>query len=147
MKIPFRFRILPAASLALLMCACSSPKTATFGSAHNILSYGVYTTPGVDGDGLAVKLMLNPNNTYTKKRFQGPCLLIENRGEWKSTNEIIEFRLQEIRKRPDCSTEEWNVEKMDKTAERMIRNVSTNSFEMLDQEEQSSAEWQKFVKR
>jgi hypothetical protein len=147
MTTPMHFRILMGACAAAGLLACSSPKTANFGSAQNILSYGVYSSQIADGSGMAVKISLNPNNTYSKKKFQGPCLLTENKGDWKSTNEIIEFHLQETRSRNDCGTEEWQVEKTNKTAERMIRNVTTNSFEILDQEEQTSAEWQKFVKR
>lgn len=145
-KIPVIFGAIGAGVSALLV-ACASPKTATFGSASNILSYGVYSAQGQDPNGLAVKISLNPNNTYSRKKFQGPCLLTENKGEWKSTNETIEFRLQEARSRNDCGTEDWQVEKTDKKTERMIRNVTTNSFELLDQDEQTSAEWQKFVKR
>jgi hypothetical protein len=147
MTAPKKLSILLGACVAALLSGCASPKTANFGSARNILSFGVYSGQGTDGTGMAVKISLNPNNTYSKKRFQGPCLLMENKGDWKSTDEVIQFHLQEIRSRNACDTEDWQVEKLDKTAERMIRNVTTTSFEILDQEDQTSAEWQKFVKR
>ena len=73
-------------------------------------------------------------------------MLVESKGEWKGDEQEIEFRLQEVRIRPDCDTEDWQVEKKDLTSPRMLRNVTTRSFELLDQDENTSAEWQKFVK-
>ena len=70
----------------------------------------------------------------------------ESKGDWKANNEVMEFRLQEVRQRPDCQTEQWTTEKSDKVTERNIRNITPNSFELLDQEESTSAEWVKFVK-
>src|SRR5882672_7744049 len=97
------------AALALLSlfaiagCARKVSRTANFGTPDNVLSYGVYTAATMDS-GLSVKLSLNQNNTYSKKKFQGSCFLIEYKGDWKCDNESIDFRLQEIRHRPDCNT-------------------------------------------
>jgi Ser-tRNA(Ala) deacylase AlaX len=106
----------------------------------------VYTATVLDS-GLSVKLSLNQNNTYSKKKFQGSCFLMEYKGEWKCDNESIDFNLQEIRTRPDCNSENWQVQKAEKSTHRMIRMVTTTSFEVLDQEEATSNEWVKFVKR
>ena len=127
-------------------CARSVSRTANFGTPDNVLSYGVYTATTMDS-GLSVKLSLNQNNTYSKKKFQGSCFLIEYKGDWKCDNESIAFRLQEIRHRPDCNTENWQSEKAEKDTRRLIRMVTTTSFELLDQDDASSDEWVKFVKR
>jgi hypothetical protein len=121
-------------------------KTATFGSGEDMLGYGEYSAQKVDASGHMIRIKLNQNNTYVKKKFLGPCLLVESKGEWEATNEMIEFKLQEIRQRPNCDTEQWQSEKSDKRAERNLRNITPKSFELLDQEENSSAEWVKFVK-
>ena len=137
-----------AAFLFLLLtgCARQPTRTASFGTPDNVLSYGVYTASVLDS-GLSVKLSLNQNNTYSKKKFQGSCFLIEYKGEWSCDNGSIEFHLMEIRHRPGCSTEDWQSEKADKTSRRLIRSVTTMSFDLLDQDDQSSDEWVKFVKR
>jgi hypothetical protein len=132
---------------SLLGCAKHGTKTAKFGTSDEILSAGVYSAQNQDAGGLATKLSLNQNHTYSRKKFQGPCLLMENRGEWKSDHDAIEFHLTEIRKRSDCNTEDWQVEKMDNTLSRMLRNVTPNSFDLLDQEEEVSAQWVRFIKR
>jgi hypothetical protein len=71
---------------------------------------------------------------------------MEYKGGWKCDNEAIDFTLQEIRHRPDCNTEEWQTEKVGKSTRRMLRSVSTNSFEVLDQDDTTSAQWVRFVK-
>ena len=143
----FSFAIAAVFGLASLTgCAKHSTKIATFGSSSELLAYGVYSAQGQDNRGMATKLSLNQNYTYSRKKFQGPCLLIEERGEWKSDQEAINFRLTEIRKRDDCNSEDWRVEKMDTPTSRMLRNVTTNSFDLLDQEDDASAQWIRFLK-
>lgn len=132
--------------LACLGGCAKGGKTATFGSGEDLLGYGEYSAQAMDANGFMARIKLNQNNTYVRKKFKGPCLLSESKGEWKSTNELIEFKLQEIRHRPDCETEAWQTETADKVTEKDIRNITPKSFELLDQEEQSSAEWVKFVK-
>jgi hypothetical protein len=136
-----------AAALAVLAGCARGGKTATFGSGEDLISYGEYSAQDPGTSGQAVRLKLNPNGTYLKRRFQGKCLLSESSGEWSATNESMEFRTREMRRRPDCSTEQWQVEKEVRVAERIIRNITTNSFELLDQDEQSAAEWLRFSKR
>jgi hypothetical protein len=134
---------------ALAFAACggkSASRTANFGTPDNVLSYGVYTASTLDS-GLSTKLSLNQNGTYSKKKFRGSCFVIEYKGEWAWDNDAVDFHLQEIRHRPDCGTEEWQTEKTDKKARRLIRGVTTTSFDLLDQDNQSSDEWVKFVKR
>ncbi|MEO6098162.1 MAG: hypothetical protein ABIW76_21850 [Fibrobacteria bacterium] len=143
--------ILAVGATALLFplpfgCARQATRTANFGTPDNVLSYGVYTAAVLDS-GLSVKLSLNQNGTYSKKKFQGSCFLIEYKGEWSCDNASIEFHLSEIRQRPDCSNEDWRSEKKDRTSRRLIRGVTTTSFDLLDQDVQSSDEWVKFVKR
>jgi hypothetical protein len=130
--------------LALSGCA-KGGKTATFGSSEDTLGYGEYSTRQ-DSAGQMTRIKLNQNNTYVKRKFQGPCLLAESKGEWEATNEMIEFKLQEIRQRPSCGTEQWVTEKSNRRTERNLRNITPKSFELLDQEENSSAQWVKFVK-
>lgn len=143
-----RAALIPAAALLFALAACAKGgKTATFGSGKDLLGYGEYSAQGVNSAGHMTRIKLNQNRTYTKKKFLGPCLLVESSGEWKATNEVIEFRLQEVRQRPSCETEQWQVEKADKVTERDLRNITPQSFELLDQEESSSAEWVKFIKR
>lgn len=140
--------LIAAGGLLLALAGCAKGgKTATFGSGKDLLGYGEYSAQGVNATGHMTRIKLNQNRTYTKKKFLGPCLLAESQGEWKATNEMIEFRLQEIRQRPGCDTEQWQVEKSDKVTERNLRNITPQSFELLDQEESSSAEWVKFIKR
>jgi hypothetical protein len=134
--------VLPA---SMVGCAKAS-KTATFGSGEDLLGYGEYSAQTMDANGFMARIKLNQNNTYVRKKFKGPCLLSESKGEWEATNEMIEFKLQEIKHRPDCETEAWQTEKSEKVTERNIRNITPRSFELLDQEETSSAEWVKFVK-
>lgn len=134
------------ASLSLLWGCARGGKTATFGSGEDLLGYGEYAAQTMDATGHLTRIKLNQGNTYTKKKFKGPCLLVESKGEWEATNEMITFRLQEVRHRPGCETEDWKVEKSDKVSERNIRHITPKSFELLDQEDQSSAEWVKFVK-
>jgi hypothetical protein len=136
------------ALLIPLLCGCTRQptRTASFGTPDNVLSYGVYTAAVLDS-GLSVKLSLNQNSTYSKKKFQGSCFLIEYKGEWSCDNSSIEFHLSEVRQRPDCSTEDWRSQKMDRTSRRLIRGVTTTSFDLLDQDDQASDEWVKFVKR
>lgn len=141
----FPATFLSALLLAAVGCA-KGGKTATFGSGEDLLGYGEYVAQTMDPTGHKLKIKLNQNNTYTKKKYQGACLVVETKGEWKSTNEMMEFSLQEVRRRDDCTTEAWQTEKPDKVVERNIRNITPKSFELLDQEEQSSAEWVKFVK-
>lgn len=137
-----------ALALALTLCGCyKGGKTATFGSAEDTLGYGEYSAQNVDASGHMIRIKLNQNNTYIKKKFLGPCLLVESKGAWDATNEMIVFKLQEIRQRPNCETEQWTTEKSDRRTERNLRNITPNSFDLLDQEENSSAEWTKFVKR
>lgn len=142
--------VLLAAGLSAVLFGASGcakgGKTATFGSGDDLLGYGEYVAQTMDPTGHMIKIKLNQNNTYVKKKFLGPCLLVESMGEWKSTNEVMEFRLQEIRRRDDCNTEAWQTEKPNKVSEKDIRNITPKSFELLDQEEQSNAEWVKFVK-
>jgi hypothetical protein len=133
-------------ALALALCGCyKGGKTATFGSAEDMLGYGEYSSQQ-DASGQMTRIRLNQNNTYVKRKFQGRCLLVESKGEWEATNEMMEFKLQEIRQRPNCDTEQWVSEKSDRRTERNLRNITPKSFELLDQEENSSAEWVKFVK-
>lgn len=139
--------LLVVASLAVLGGCARGGKTATFGSGEDLISYGEYTAQDPGPTGQAVRLKLNPNGTYLKRRFQGKCLLSESSGAWSATNESMEFRTQEMRRRPDCSAEQWQVEKEVRVSERIIRNITTNSFELLDQDEQSAAEWLRFSKR
>jgi hypothetical protein len=73
--------------------------------------------------------------------------MMEYKGDWKCDNESIEFALEEIRHRPDCNSESWQTEKTRKQTHRMIRSVTTTSFELLDQDSTTSAEWIRFVKR
>jgi hypothetical protein len=132
---------------ALSVSGCArGGKTATFGSGEDMLGYGEYSAQKVDATGHMTRIKLNQNNSYVKKKYLGPCLLVESKGEWEATTNLIEFRLQEIRQRSSCETEQWVIEKSDRRAERNLRNVTPNSFELLDQEENSSAEWVKFVK-
>lgn len=134
-------------ALAMALAGCArGGKTATFGSGEDMLGYGEYSAQKVDATGHMTRIKLNQNNTYVKKKFLGPCLLVESKGEWEATNEMIEFKLQEIRQRPNCDTEQWQSEKSDRRTERNLRNITPKSFELLDQEENSSAEWVKFVK-
>jgi hypothetical protein len=121
-------------------------KTATFGSGEDLLGYGEYAAQTMDPTGHLIRLKLNQNGTYSKRKFLGKCMVMESSGEWKGTNETMEFRLQEVRRRPDCSTEEWQVEKMDRVSERNISNITPKSFELLDQEDLSAAQWVRFVK-
>ena len=136
------------AALMLLAAGCSRQptRTANFGTPDNVLSYGVYTATTLDS-GLSVKLSLNQNRTYSKKKFQGSCFLMEYKGEWACDNETMEFQLKEVRHRPDCNTEDWRSEKVARTSRRLIRGVTTTSFDLLDQDDQSSDQWVKFVKR
>ena len=144
---PALMALIALCSFSLLAgCSRSVSRTANFGTPDNVLSYGVYTATVMDS-GLSVKLSLNQNSTYSKKKFQGSCFLIEYKGDWKCDNESIAFRLQEIRHRPDCNTENWQSEKAEKDTRRLIRMVTTTSFELLDQDDASSDEWVKFVKR
>lgn len=133
-----------AIAFALSGCARGG-KTATFGSGEDLLAYGEYSSQQ-DASGHMTRIKLNQNNTYVKKKFLGPCLLAESKGEWEATNEMIEFKLQEIRQRPTCESEQWVTEKSDRRTERNLRNITPKSFELLDQEENRSAEWVKFVK-
>jgi hypothetical protein len=137
---------LAAALLLFSGCTRQPTRTANFGTPDNVLSYGVYTASTLDS-GLSIKLSLNQNNTYSKKKFQGSCFIMEYKGEWKCDNESIEFHLTEVRRRPDCNTEDWQSQKVEKTSRRLIRGVTTMSFDLLDQDDQSSDEWVKFVKR
>ena len=73
--------------------------------------------------------------------------MVETKGEWKCDHESIEFKLMEIRKRADCNSENWQIEKQEKTNSRLIRNMTLTSFDLLDQEEDASAQWVRFVKR
>jgi hypothetical protein len=141
---------IPALAFMLALGAfvgCSRPvsRTASFGTPDNVLSYGVYTSSTLDS-GFMVKLSLNQSGTYTKKKFRGSCLTMEYKGDWKCDNEAIDFTLQEIRHRPDCNTEAWQTEKVGKSTRRMLRSVTTNSFEVLDQDDTTSAQWVRFVK-
>jgi hypothetical protein len=144
------FRLAPflvAAALAFAAGCAKGGKTATFGSGEDLISYGEYSAQDPGASGQVVRLKLNQNGTYVKRRLQGTCLLSESSGEWSATNESMEFRTQEMRRRPDCSTEQWQVEKEARRSERIIRNITTNSFELLDQDELSAAEWLRFSKR
>jgi hypothetical protein len=146
----FRNPLAAAGAVACLLLSLSScskaSRTASFGTPENVLSFGVYTAATLDS-GLSVKLSLNQSGTYSKKKFQGSCFVSESKGEWSSDNEAMEFHLMEIRTRPDCNTEDWQTQKADKRSRRHIRSVTTNSFELLDQDDRSSDEWVKFVKR
>jgi hypothetical protein len=145
-RIPVTLLACALAGLVATGCARKVSRTANFGTPDNVLSYGVYTATTLDS-GLSTKLSLNQNGSYSKKKFQGSCFLIEYKGEWACDNESIEFSLQEIRRRPDCNTEEWRADKVEKHTRRLIRSVTTTSFELLDQDDVSSDEWVKFVKR
>lgn len=145
-------RFFKAAALACALgfafgCAKHSTRTASFGSRDDLLTYGVYSAKIQDANGLSSKLSLNQNNTYSRKKFQGACLLVENKGEWKCDHESIEFKLMEVRKRADCNSEDWQIEKPEKTTSRLIRNVTMTSFDMLDQDDTASAaQWVRFAK-
>jgi hypothetical protein len=135
------------AGLLFLAGCAKGGKTATFGSSEDLLAYGEYSAQTPNASGHMIRLKLNQNGTYIRKKFLGTCQVSESKGEWSATNEVVEFRLQEIRQRPDCQAGEWTTEKSDKVSERNIRSITPTSFELLDQEETSSAEWVKFVKR
>lgn len=138
--------LMAAALLFLTACAKHTSRTASFGSPQDILSYGVYTAATLDS-GYSVKLSLNQNDTYSKKKFLGSCFVMEYKGTWTCDNESIQFHLNEFRQRPGCETEEWTSTKLEKSTQRLIRSVSPKSFDLLDQEEQTSDSWIKFVKR
>jgi hypothetical protein len=140
------FSLIASAALMLAGCARQPTRTANFGTPEDLLSYGVYTATTLDS-GLSVKLSLNQNNTYSKKKFQGSCFIQEYKGEWSCDNEAIDFHLTEIRRRPNCNTEDWQVDKADRKTRRLIRQVTTKSFDLLDQDEATSNEWIKYVKR
>lgn len=144
-RIRIAFALVPAAAL-LLAVGCTRKITRTAGTPENVLAYGVYTATTLDS-GLSVKLSLNQSATYSKKKFQGSCFIMEYKGEWTCDNESMDFHLTEVRHRPDCNSEDWQVEKTDKRTSRHIRSVTMTSFELLDQDDQSSDEWVKFVKR
>jgi hypothetical protein len=134
------------ACLAMAGCAAlACTKVSTFRPSEDFVSYGVYTAKSQEAGGVTVKLNLNQNNTYSKRRFQGTCLLMENNGKWESGQEYLEFRLREIRRRESCDAS-WQVEKVDKTARRTIRNITTRAFDMLEEGEATEAEWIKFTK-
>ncbi len=136
-------------SLVLLMSlasGCARKSVRVAGTPDNVLAYGVYTATALDS-GLSVKLSLNQTGTYSKKKFQGSCFMTEYKGDWICDNESMEFHLTEIRQRPDCNTEDWRSDKVEKRTRRLIRGVTMTSFELLDQDDQSSDEWVKFVKR
>jgi hypothetical protein len=135
-----------AALLAIAGCAKHSTRTANFGSAEDVLSYGVYRATTLDS-GYSTTLSLNQNGTYSKKKFLGSCFVVENKGTWSGDNESIQFDLKEIRRRPGCDTESWQSEKVGKSARRHIRSLSPKSFDLLDHDEESSDSWVKFVKR
>jgi hypothetical protein len=138
---------LPALAVILAaLCGCAKKTVRTAGTPDNVLSYGIYTATSLDS-GLSVKLSLNQTATYSKKKFQGSCFITEYKGEWACDNESVDFHLTEIRQRPDCNTEDWRSDKVDKHTRRLIRSVTVTSFELLDQDDQSSDEWVKFVKR
>lgn len=145
-RIPGAAALALAALLAAGGCAKHSTRTANFGSSQDILSYGVYTATTLDS-GYSVTLSLNQNGVYSKKKFQGSCLVMENKGDWSGDHESIRFDLKEIRRRPGCESESWTSEKVEKTARRLIRSVSPKSFDLLDHDEGSSDSWVKFVKR
>lgn len=134
------------AAFGLAGCSPTVSRTATFGTPNHVLSYGVYTATTLDS-GLSVKLSLNQNGTYSKKKFRGSCYIMEYKGDWTCDNSAVEFDLQEIRHRLGCETEAWESRKADKHSRRLIRSVTTTSFELLDQDSSSSDEWVKFVKR
>src|SRR3954470_13494267 len=92
------------AAFLLLLPGCTRKITRTAGTPDNILPYGVYTATVLDS-GLSVKLSLNQTNTYSKKKFQGSCFVIEYKGDWSCDNDAVDFHLEEIRHRPDCNTE------------------------------------------
>src|SRR3954466_2576206 len=94
----------------LLLPGCSRKTARTAGTPDNILPPGVYTATTLDS-GLSVKLSLNQTNTYSKKKFQGSCFIIEYKGDWSCDNDAVDFHREEIRHRPDCNTEDWQVEK------------------------------------
>lgn len=145
-SLPAAAALMAASLLFLTACAKHTGRTATFGSPQDILSYGVYTAATLDS-GYSVKLNLNQNETYSKKKFLGSCFVMEYKGTWTCDNESIQFHLTEFRQRPNCETGEWTSTRVDKSARRLIRSVSPKSFDLLDQEEQSSDSWIKFVKR
>jgi hypothetical protein len=133
-------------SMLALFSGCTRKTQRSAGTPDNVLAYGVYTATALDS-GLSVKLSLNQTATYSKKKFQGSCFVMEYKGEWTCDNQSIEFHLTETRQRPDCGNEDWRIEKVDKHTRRLIRSVTMSSFELLDQDDQSSDEWVKFVKR
>jgi hypothetical protein len=143
-RIPAVLSALPV--LLALLCGCTKKTIRTAGTPDNVLSYGIYTATTLDS-GLSVKLSLNQTNTYSKKKFQGSCFIIEYKGDWTCDNASVDFHLTDIRQRPDCNTEDWRSDKVDKHTRRLIRSVTVTSFELLDQDDQSSDEWVKFVKR
>jgi len=132
---------------SLIGCAKHDNRVANYGTPDEAITYGVYSAQTQDGNGFATKISMNPNHTYSKKKFQDACLRMEYKGEWKYLGESLEFHLQEIRKRGDCNSEDWQVDKQDAVNPRIIRNVTTNSFELLDQEEDKPATWVHFKKR
>ncbi len=133
--------------LILFGCATHSTRTANFGTADENIGFGVYSAKEQDSAGMATKLSLNSNNSFSRKKFQGPCLLIESKGEWKSDHESIGFVLSEIKKRSDCNSENWSVEKSDKSFSRLLRNLTPTSFELLDQEDEGAEHWVHYLKR
>jgi hypothetical protein len=144
----YRLSVAACLSAAWLLAACAPKvlRTATYGTPDNVLAYGIYSAETLDS-GLAVKLSLNQSGTYSKKKFRGACLVAEYKGGWQCDNQAIDFDLQEIRYRPGCETEAWRTDKVAKHSRRLIRSVTTTSFELLDQDSVSSDEWVKFVKR
>lgn len=133
--------------LGMMGCAKHNSRVANYGTPDEAITYGVYSAQVQDGNGFSTKLSMNPNHSYSKKKFQDACLRMEYKGDWKYLGESVEFHLQEIRKRNDCNSEDWQVDKQDVTNARIIRNVTTNSFELLDQEEDRAATWMRFQKR
>lgn len=140
---PPLLRAIMAGGLAITLLACT--KNATFRPSKTFVAPGAYTSQQPDASGFSIRLNLNENNTYTKKKMKGACQVFDSRGKWKSDQEVIEFTLQESRRRPDCDAQ-WEVLQEDRSAERTIRNVTTKSFDMLEEGEQTAAEWIKFIK-
>lgn len=146
----FRFVKLALLTFGLMgfwNCAKHNNRVANYGTPDEALAFGVYSAQTQDANGFATKLSLNQNHTYSKKKFQDACLRMEYKGEWKYVAESVEFYLAEIRKRTDCNSEDWQIDKPNYTVARSIRKATTNSFELLDQEEDSAATWVKYLKR
>jgi hypothetical protein len=111
------------------------------------VSSGVYVG-GVDGDSATrggIVLALSGSGRFVMTVSRGGCVVAEDRGEWRSSQESLDLRVMTVNRREGCAFA-WRSNYTDTTFSSPIRAVHTRAFDLLHDGVYQGSRWVSLVK-